>query len=119
MSNLQWYKEYETGVLYADHLVLRNVWISSFVLSLSLFGDALLYVILPIHADVFGVSLATVGFLLSINRIVRIFAYGIIVDIAARIGLKKLCLIAATTGMASTFSYTILDGAFWLSMSRA
>ena len=104
---------------YADHLVLRNVWVSSFVLSLSLFGDALLYVILPVHADAFGVSLAMVGFLLAINRIIRTFAYGIIVEIAARIGLKKLCLIAATTAVASTLGYAILDGAFWLSLSRA
>ena len=104
---------------YADHLVLRNVWLSSSVLSLSLFGDALLYVILPVHADAFGISLAMVGFLLAINRIIRTFAYGIIVEIAARIGLKKLCLIAATTAIASTFGYTILDGAFWLSLSRA
>ena len=104
---------------YADHLVLRNVWVSSFVLSLSLFGDALLYVILPVHADAFGVSLAMVGFLLAINRITRTFAYGVIVEIAERIGLKKLCVIAATTAVASTLGYTILDGAFWLSLSRA
>ena len=103
---------------YADHLVLRNVWVSSFVLSLSLFGDALLYVILPVHADAFGVSLAMVGFLLAINRIIRTFAYGIIVEIAEHIGLKKLCVIAATTAVASTVGYTILDGAFWLSLSR-
>ena len=104
---------------YADHLVLRNVWVSSFVLSLSLFGDALLYVILPVHADAFGVSLAMVGFLLAINRIIRTFAYGVIVEIAERIGLKKLCVIAATTAVASTLGYKILDGAFWLSLSRA
>ena len=104
---------------YADHLVLRNVWVSSFVLSLSLFGDALLYVILPVHADAFGVSLAMVGFLLAINRIIRTFAYGVIVEIAERIGLKKLCVIAATTAVGSTLGYTILDGALWLSLSRA
>ena len=104
---------------YPDYLVLRNVWVSSLVLSLSLFGDALLYVILPVHADAFGVSLAMVGFLLAINRIIRTFAYGIIVKIAARIGLKTLCLIAATTAVASTLGYAILAGAFWLSLSRA
>ena len=47
---------------YADHLALRNVWVASFVLSLSLLGDALLYVILPVHADAFGVSLVLLGF---------------------------------------------------------
>ena len=104
---------------YPDYLVLRNVWVSSLVLSLSLFGDALLYVILPVHADAFGVSLAMVGFLLAINRIIRTFAYGIIVKIAARIGLKTLCLIAAITAVASTLGYAILAGAFWLCLSRA
>ena len=70
MTDIKRHKENGAGVSYADHLVLRNVWISSFVLSLSLFGDALLYVILPVHADTFGVNLAMVG-LLAINRIIR------------------------------------------------
>ena len=74
-----------------DRLVSRNVWISSWVLSLSLLGDALLYVILPVHADVFGVSMLMVGFLLAVNRIIRTFAYGLIADLAERIGLKKTC----------------------------
>ena len=86
-------------MLYIDHLVLRNVWVSSFILSLSLLGDALLYVILPVHADAFGVSLAMVGFLLAINRIIRTFAYGFIAHIAEQIGLKKLCFIASTTAV--------------------
>ena len=103
---------------YADHLALRNVWVASFVLSLSLLGDALLYVILPVHADAFGVSLAMVGFLLAINRVIRTFAYGFIADLAERIGLKKLCLIAATTAVLSTLGYTLLNGAVWLSLSR-
>ena len=60
----------EAYVTYADHLVLRNLWISSSALSLALLGDALLYVILPLHAEAFGISLAMVGFLLAINRII-------------------------------------------------
>ena len=51
------------------------------MLSLSLFGDALLYVILPVHADAFGVSMLMVGFLLAVNRIIRTFAYGFIADL--------------------------------------
>ena len=80
-----------------DRLVLRNVWVSSWVLSLSLFGDALIYVILPVHAYAFGVSMLMVGFLLAVNRIIRTFAYGLIVELAERIGVKNLCLIAAVT----------------------
>ena len=54
------------------------------------FGDALLYVILPVHADAFGVSMLMVGFLLAVNRIIRTFAYGYIADLAERVGLKNV-----------------------------
>ena len=75
-----------------DRLVLRNVWVSSWVLSLSLFGDVLLYVILPVHAEAFGVSMFMVGVLLAVNRIIRTFAYGLIVNIGESIGVKNLCI---------------------------
>ena len=101
-----------------DRLVIRNVWISSWVLSLSLFGDALLYVILPVHADAFGVSMLMVGFLLAVNRIIRTFAYGIIADLAERIGLKKMCLIAALSATLSTAGYGFLEGEILLTISR-
>ena len=38
------------------------------VLSVSLLGDALLYIVLPINADLFGISIATMGFPLAVNR---------------------------------------------------
>ena len=101
-----------------DRLVIRNVWISSWVLSLSLFGDALLYVILPVHADAFGVSMLMVGFLLAVNRIIRIFAYGLIADLAERIGLKKMCLIAAVSATLSTAGYGFLEREILLTLSR-
>ena len=101
-----------------DHLVLRNVWLSSWVLSFSLLGDALLYVVLPVHADAFGVSMVVVGFLLAVNRIIRTFAYGLIADLAERIGLKKLCLIAAVTASISNLGYGWLDGGIALTLSR-
>ena len=101
-----------------DRLVIRNVWISSWVLSLSLFGDALLYVILPVHADAFGVSMLMVGFLLAVNRIIRTFAYGLIADLAELIGLKKMCLIAALSATLSTAGYGFLEGEVLLTISR-
>ncbi len=101
-----------------DRLVMRNVWISSWVLSLSLFGDALIYVILPVHADAFGVSMLMVGFLLAVNRIIRTFAYGLIADLAERIGVKNLCFIAAVTATLSTAGYGIFEGALFLTISR-
>ena len=101
-----------------DRSIMRNVWISSWVLSLSLFGDALLYVILPVHADAFGVSMVMVGFLLAVNRIIRTFAYGLIADLAERIGIKNMCLIAAISATLSTAGYGLLEGELLLTISR-
>lgn len=101
-----------------DRMVIRNVWISSWVLSLSLFGDALLYVILPVHAEAFGVSMLMVGFLLAVNRIIRTFAYGLIAVWAERVGLKKMCLIAALSATLSTAGYGFLEGNILLTISR-
>ena len=101
-----------------DRLILRNVWMSSSVLALSLFGDALLYVVLPVHAAAFGVSMVMVGFLLAVNRIIRIFAYGIIVQIAERIGVRTLCIIGAMTATLSTAGYALFDGAVMLIAAR-
>lgn len=76
-----------------DKLIYKNVWISSWVLSVSLLGDALLYVILPVNAEKFGVSMVAVGFLLAINRIIRTFTYNLIVAFGQFVGIKKLATI--------------------------
>ena len=102
----------------SDQLVFRNVWISSGVLSLALFGDALLYVVLPLYADAFGISIAMVGFLLAVNRMSRIFFYGLIVQLSEKIGPKKLCVIAAITATISTACYGWFDGEVVLILSR-
>ena len=74
-----------------DRAVYKNVWLSSWVLSVSLLGDALLYIVLPINADAFGISIATVGFLLAINRIIRTFTYNLVVNLGQAIGPKETC----------------------------
>ncbi len=47
---------------------------SSSIMSLALLGDALLYAVLPVYADQFGLTLPWVGVMLSANRFVRVFA---------------------------------------------
>ena len=78
-----------------DRLILRNVWVSSSVLALSLFGDALLYVVLPVHAEAFG-GMPMVVFVGGEPNYC-IFAYGVIVQIVERIGVRTLCIIGAIT----------------------
>ena len=47
---------------------------SSTLMSLALLGDALIYAILPVYAENFGLTIPMVGILLAANRIVRIHA---------------------------------------------
>lgn len=88
----------------------RSLWLSSFALSFALLGDALIYIVLPVNADLFGVSLAWVGILLAANRIVRTFSYGMIAMIGERIGFRALCLIASGAAIISTGMYSLFEG---------
>lgn len=102
----------------SEDAIQKNVWLSSWVLSVSLLGDALLYIVLPINADAFGISIVTVGFLLAVNRIIRTFTYNLVVNFGQAVGPKKLAVIAASTAVISTFGYAVFDGVFLLSLSR-
>ena len=95
----------------------RSLWFSSGALSLAIIGDALLYVVLPVNADLFGVSLAWVGILLAANRIVRTFTYGLLAVLGERIGIKTLCVMATITAIISTALYALVDG--WAALLAA
>ncbi len=83
---------------------------SSSIMSLALLGDALLYAVLPAYASDFGLTLPWVGVMLSANRFVRVFAYGLIARLAVGLGLRKTCLWAAVTATISTAAYGLVEG---------
>ena len=79
---------------------------------LSLLGDLTLYAVLVTQLDVLGLSLAAVGVLLSVNRLVRIpgnLVAGVLFD---RWGRRPLFLVGMTLGVLSTASYGLARG-FW------
>ena len=88
----------------------RSLWLSSGALSIAIVGDALIYIVLPVNAELFGVGLAWVGVLLAANRVVRTFAYGWIAMIGERIGTKNLCILASITAVVSTSMYGLFQG---------
>ncbi len=88
----------------------RSLWLSSGALSIAIMGDALIYIVLPVNAEIFGVGLAWVGVLLAANRIVRTFAYGAIAAFGERIGIKNLCILASITAVTSTAMYGLFQG---------
>ena len=87
-------------------------------MSLSLLGDSLLYVVLPLYAASFGIGLAWVGVLLSANRLTRVALYGAVASFGERIGPSRLTLAAAVLAAASTLTYAVGDGEYVLLAAR-
>ncbi|HEY0202216.1 MAG TPA: MFS transporter, partial [Burkholderiaceae bacterium] len=81
-------------------------------LGLCLPGDTVLYLLLPLYAAGFGLSLPEVGVLLAANRLVRIAGYGWISRLHARHGPRWLCCAAVLGSVACALGYAALSG-FW------
>ena len=96
----------------------KTVVTSSSIMSLALVGDALMYAVLPVHAETFGVNLVWVGVLLSANRFARVLAYGWIARSAQRFGLRRLCIAALMAAIVSTALYGLATGAAALLLAR-
>ena len=96
----------------------KTVITSSSILSLALVGDALIYAVLPVHAEAFGINLVWVGVLLSVNRFVRVFAYGWIAGLGQRFGLRRMCIAALLAAIISTALYGLATGAAALLFAR-
>lgn len=91
---------------------------SSAILSLALLGDALIYAVLPAYAEDFGLTLPWVGVMLSANRFVRVFAYGMIARLTYKIGVRRMCLGAAVLATVSTALYGFGQGPAVILLAR-
>ena len=96
----------------------RTVIASSSIMSLALLGDALLYAVLPVYAEHFGLTLVWVGIMLSANRIVRVFAYGAIARLTNSVGVRNMCIAAAIAATLSTAMYGIGQGPVTMLVAR-
>ena len=81
-------------------------------------GDALIYVVMPLHAPAFGITLGLVGIVLSVNRIVRVLGYGWLSAASRRLGLRALTASAAAGAAASTIAYGVFPGFIPLVIAR-
>jgi MFS transporter, DHA1 family, inner membrane transport protein len=104
-----------SSVLGAADRASRN---ASIALALSLPGDTVLYLLLPLHAAAFGVTFPEAGLLLAANRLVRIVGYGQVVRFYDRFGPRAACLAAALGAAAATLGYTLLSGVVCLIFAR-
>ena len=92
--------------------------ISASVMSLAILGDALIYVVLPVNAAVFGITIFWVGVLLAANRIIRIFTLGPIALFAQRTSPRNLAIVGAVVSTISTLIYGLGDGPIILLVGR-
>lgn len=85
---------------------------AAIALGLSLPADTVLYLLLPMYAAQFGVTLAQAGMLLAANRLVRIAGYGWVARFYARRGDRPTCTLAVVAAALCALGYATLSG-FW------
>ena len=91
---------------------------AALALSFALPGDTLLYLLLPLYAASFGVTLPEAGILLAANRLVRIAGYGWVGRVYAARGPRAACLLATVGAIVSTFMYAVASGLWPLLIAR-
>ncbi len=91
---------------------------AALTLAFALPGDTLLYLLLPIYAASFGVTLPEAGLLLAANRLIRIVSYGWIARLYSRHGARTMCMIAAASAVVSTLIFATFTGLWILLVGR-
>jgi DHA1 family inner membrane transport protein len=85
---------------------------AAIALGATLPGDTVLYLLLPMYGEAFGVTLAEAGMLLAANRLVRIAGYGWVARFYARHGDRPTCTLAVVAAAFCALGYATLSG-FW------
>ena len=86
---------------------------SAVALAATLPSDTCLYLLLPMFAPQFGVSLFEVGLLLAANRLIRIFGYGFVARFYASRGDRPTDTLAVIASAVASLGYATLSGV-WL-----
>ena len=86
--------------------------------SLALLGDQMLYVFLPSHPAAAGITTASLGLVLSANRIVRLAANSLAGLLSDRLGRRRPYLLGMVLAVVSTAGYLVSDSLWPLLLSR-
>ncbi|WP_144953583.1 MFS transporter [Pseudomonas oryzihabitans] len=85
---------------------------AAIVLACCLPSDVLLYLVLPMYAPVFGITLIEAGILLAANRLIRIVGYRYVVQLYARFGDRRSLVVASAVAALCALGNAHLSG-FW------
>ncbi|MFB4160198.1 MFS transporter [Geomicrobium sp. JSM 1781026] len=84
------------------------------ITAIALFGDAMLFIVLPLYYSQFGLTaLWQIGLLLSINRLIRLPLNPLVAWFYRRFSLRTGLLIAMILASLTTFSYGVFP-IFWV-----
>jgi MFS family permease len=86
---------------------------AAIALGLALPADTVLYLLLPMYAAQFNITLAEAGLLLAANRLVRIAGYGWVVQFYAHRGDRLTCSLAVFIAAICALGYATLSS-FWM-----
>ena len=103
----------ERGRRITRYAVPVPVLIVSAALAASLFGDSMLYAVMPSRPDDWGLSIGLVGVLLSANRLVRLVSNTVAAALFSRFGTRLPFAAAMLLAVVTTASYGWVT-AFWL-----
>lgn len=96
----------------------KNARLAALTLAFCLPSDVLLYLLLPMHPEAFGITLAQAGVLLAANRLVRIFGYRHVLRFYGRHGDRWTLMLAASAAMVCALGNAVLSGFAALLMLR-
>ena len=93
----------------------RPTVLSALILGFSMFGDTFLYAVLPTNSSQLHVPVVWIGFLLSINRFIRLVSNQWFARLFGKYGFKRITILATIFAVFSTSLYGISSGIFvWI-----
>jgi MFS family permease len=98
--------------------VPRPLLVVSAAVALSLLGDQMLYVVLPVVHEAIGVPVTSIGLLLSANRLVRLLTNSLAGYITERCGRQWPFVLALLLGGLTTIAYGVLYGVWAFLIAR-
>jgi MFS family permease len=97
-----------------EHSADQDSRYAALALALALPADTVLYLLLPMYAEQFGVTLAESGVLLAANRLVRIVGYSFVARFYAKHGDRYTCTLAVGASGACALGYAMFSGVWAL-----